>query len=612
MERKTPTILFLLLLILSLCFSAVNAQITAYAEITTPTLNTFPELVFYLDAFGPEGEFLSGLTKDQITLLENGKNVSPDRVSKLITPLNFILSINSSPALGNRDVNAVTRYEKVVNHLTTWVNSLPTTTPDQFAITWNGGTIGSEMDRAAFLEKLIDFDIHSRESTGTMEALSYALDQAEKVDAKPGAKRSILFVTGRLSVAEQEALRPLVERAVKSQTRVYVIVTDSADFKALPSVTSLDELAVRSGGRSVLFSGAQELPNLTQWFATLSQVYEVTYASLIREAGAHSLSVQIDQQDLTLSSNLVSFDLKLAPINIALLSPPIEVVRDDPKRGMDIQKYVPKEIPLHILVEYPDGRQRGIAYSELIVDGEVVVSNTTEPFDRFVWDVSGYIASADHHVSARVVDVLGLEAFSTEVPILVTVVPPPGGFLAVILTNKLASALAATSILLAIALWLVSKRKANLTKKIKDQKAEPVAELRSAQPAAPVVEPEPAPIDLAANPQAVNLSNFSAWLVPLNDEDQPSGDERIVLKDVPLRVGSGAENELVLSDRSVTKYHALIEREVDGTFTIADQKTLTGTWIDHQSVHGKGKALTHGCLLHFGRLGYRYEDDRAR
>lgn len=612
MERKTPTILFLILFITSLSIGVVHAQYSAYAEITPPSLNTFPELVFYLDAFGPEGEFLSGLTKDQITLLENGNNLTPVSARVLPTPLNFILSINSSPSLGNRDALGVTRYEKVVNHITAWAAGLSESNRDQFTITWNGGTIASELDKSAWTEKIITFDIRSRESIGSMDALGYALDQAEKIPAKPGVKRSVLLISGRLSVAEQTALLPLIDRAVASQTRVYVIITDAVDYQALPSVTSLNEIAIRTGGRTFFFSGAEQLPNLNQWFGTLSQVYEITYLSEIREPGAQSLSVQIDNQGLILSSNLVSFDLKLAPANVALLSAPIEVTRDDPKRRFDLKYYLPTEVSLQILVEYPDGRKRGITYSELIVDGEVVASNMDEPFDRFVWDVSGYIASADHHVSVRLVDAFGLEATSTEVPILVTVVPPPGGFLAVLLTNRLASGLTAISILLGFALWLVSRRKARITASLNEKKVEPVVEQKPLEPVPPPIVTAPIPVESTAGFESAPLTNFSAWLVPLNDEDQPSGEDRFTFKEFPLKVGSDPINEIVLEDRSVAKVHALIERDVDGTITVSDQKTLTGTWVDHQSVHGKGKALSHGCLLHFGRVGYRYEDNRER
>lgn len=593
----------------SFYINVVHAQVAAYAEITKPVLNTFPELVFYLDAFDNEGVFITGLNTDEITLLEDGASLKPKRLTELTTPLNFILTINSSPVLAYRDANAVTRYEKITNHLTKWADSLSENNRDQFAITWNGGTIASELTRSEWRTKLLEFDIRARESLGGLEGLNYALDLADKSPSVPGLKRSVLLISGRLNVEEQALIGQFVNRALKSETRIYIIITDAQDYKNMPSVTSLEELALRTGGRSFLFSGSEQLPLLEQWFATLRKVYEVSYDSKIRESGSHNLSAQIDHAGFTLSSNLTTFELNLLPPNIALLSPPIEIVRDDPQRRFDLNNYQPLEVPLQILVEFPDGREREIVRSELLVDGQVMSINSREPFERFVWDISSYLTSADHSVAVRVEDALGFSATSTAIPILITVIPPPGGIMAVFLTNPLASGVAITIFLLLIFLFFLNRRrkkqKGTQQTIAEDMPIVKPSEVESDQEFFKVGEPE------AEAPFTSMLKNFSGWLIALDEDDKPINGPRIAMQPIPFQVGSDPSNSLILQDRSIAKFHAVINREIDGTFIVTDQKTLTGTWIDHESVHGKGKALSNGNLIHFGRIGYLYEEDRS-
>lgn len=607
------TVRFFLVIVLFAGFALaaipVRAQLSAFAEITKPVLNTFPELVFYLDAFGNDGVFISGLKADEITLLEDGVNLKPDKLTELATPVNFILSINSSPVLGYRDAAAVTRYEKLTQHLANWADSLSENNRDQFAITWNGGTIASELTRSEWKAKLTEFDIRSRESTGGLDSLGYALDLAEKTPSIPGLKRSILLISGRLSAEEQALMGELINRAVESETRIYIIISDAQDYKDMPSVTSLEELALRSGGRSFLFSGSEQLPLLEQWFATLRKVYEVTYTSQIRESGDHNLSAQIDHAGLTLSSNLTSFELDLLPPNIALLSPPLEIVRDDPERRFNLENYQPSAVSLQMLVEFPDKRERAIVRSELIVNGEVVTVNLAEPFERLTWDLSKSIASADYLVAVRVEDAFGFSVTSTAIPIMVSVVPPPGGVFAIFITEPLASGAAVAAILLVILLIFLSRRGKKHLSTAQIQTGEPVAAERI-----PTVKEQPS---LQAQdsdwlePVTSELKNFTGWLLPLDEDDKPIEAPKIALRPVPFQVGSDPSNNLILTDRSIAKVHALINREIDGTFIVVDQKTLTGTWIDHESVHGKGKALKNGNLIHFGRIGYRYEEERG-
>ena len=53
--------------------------------------------------------------------------------------------------------------------------------------------------------------------------------------------------------------------------------------------------------------------------------------------------------------------------------------------------------------------------------------NTSEPFNKFTWDLATYAATAEHQIDVEVVDSLGLSKTSMAVPVTVTVVKPPSG-----------------------------------------------------------------------------------------------------------------------------------------------------------------------------------------
>ena len=76
-------------------------------------------------------------------------------------------------------------------------------------------------------------------------------------------------------------------------------------------------------------------------------------------------------------------------------------------------------------------------------------------------------------------------------------------------------------------------------------------------------------------------------------------------------VGREPTCDLVVSDGSVSRKHATIERRGDG-WAIVDQGSANGTFIDSQRV--TEQALGHGQELRFGSMAYRVEiegDDDA-
>jgi hypothetical protein len=89
-----------------------------------------------------------------------------------------------------------------------------------------------------------------------------------------------------------------------------------------------------------------------------------------------------------------------------------------------------------MLVEFPDGHKRALKRTALYVDGVQIAENTSEPFDKFTWDLSGYNSSGQHSLQVLAEDELGLSKTSLSLPVSVTVVLPPGGLVALLAKNS--------------------------------------------------------------------------------------------------------------------------------------------------------------------------------
>lgn len=76
-----------------------------------------------------------------------------------------------------------------------------------------------------------------------------------------------------------------------------------------------------------------------------------------------------------------------------------------------------------------------------------------------------------------------------------------------------------------------------------------------------------------------------------------------------VTVGRGAGNDLVLSDTSVSRFHAVIKSNSDGSTVIADRGSTNGVIIDGERVQGE-RRLHHNDCARLGSYELRYEEVR--
>ena len=103
-----------------------------------------------------------------------------------------------------------------------------------------------------------------------------------------------------------------------------------------PGALALQDLADDTGGHYLTLP-ALNPADPEHWLSSLRHIYQFSYTSKIKTAGQQSLSVQVNAAGLTLTTPPVNFELNIQPPNVALLSAPIQIVRQNPDRPFDIE-----------------------------------------------------------------------------------------------------------------------------------------------------------------------------------------------------------------------------------------------------------------------------------
>jgi predicted component of type VI protein secretion system len=98
-----------------------------------------------------------------------------------------------------------------------------------------------------------------------------------------------------------------------------------------------------------------------------------------------------------------------------------------------------------------------------------------------------------------------------------------------------------------------------------------------------------------------------AFLAPVAGVDSADTIPPIPLTFDEISLGSNpSQASLVLNDASVEGRHACLTRQEDGSFRLADEGSIAGTWVNYTPVSKEGTRLEHGDLVHIGRVGFRF------
>jgi hypothetical protein len=570
----------------------------------------FPLISAALDVRGADGAFLSGLKKEQVTLLENGSPVPLDDLKERTSGLEISVALDATASMTVYTPDGRTRYQVIADTLTEWAGQQSSGQSDHFNLFAGAATPATDLTyRSDWLAAFRGLPDPAGDARPATDSLTQAIQKAETTAVDPGMGRVVLWIASPLEAPQVAALPDLVSRAQKIGMRLFIWSVSPA--VAIQSVggQALQQAAAQTGGQFFGYSGGGLLPNLDDWLNPLRGIYSLHYTSRAHTSGEQTLTARVQQPGGPLESAPLTFPIDLQPPNPILISPPAHIQRTCPAECVDpAGQLKPGQVPLRILVEFPDGHARTLAATRLYVDGKLAAENTKSPYNSFDWDLSGLTASGAHRIAVEAVDSLGLSRRSLELPVQVQIVIPQRTWLQKLLARPgLAPGMAVFAGLLCLSLAALYTRR-----RFPDWRTR-LGALRlgrgsgrsqGAQGDRLVTRAEQS----GRRPGDSRPGLLAAQLVRLGADERPSADGPLRLPGREVTLGSDpARAEILVEDASVDGLHARLAPQEDGRIRLVDAGSVAGTWINAELLPSDGALLEHGDLISVGRALFRFE-----
>jgi hypothetical protein len=613
MIQKFRVVIFCL--ILGLSISVAKAQTGHSVTLYPIATDNFPVISTYFDVQDLAGNFIRGIQKDQVSVLEDQNPRSLSELVELQPGVQFAVVINGGKSFALQDSKGISLYEKIAEVLKNWSASrIDDNTDDLSLLTGTEIKIAHTSDMKSWAIALEAYNPDFRTLTANLDSISQGLDSLADPTPRAGMKRALLVVTPAPDDANLSSLQSLIERARQTGTKIFIWLVDSPFNFTTGGAKALQDLATQTGGQFFTFSGIESIPDPEQYLDNLRYVYSLNYDSKLNSSGVHQIAVQVKTADFTVTSNNQAVDLNIQPPNPIFLSPPMQITRtSSPDSDEPLESLSPTSQVIKILIEFPDGHPREIQRTTLYVDKTLVDENISPPFDQFTWDLTNYTESQRHILFVESVDNLGLSRVSMEIPVQVNIQLPPTGFLATLSSSSLVLAGIAVTLAGAIlALVLIFGGKKNresstsLEPRYRQFDKDPVT-----QPVSIKLEPPSRPFTrmstIAAGQTASSDNTITAYLMRLKEGDLSASGSSIAITRQELTFGRDpAKATFIINDPSIDDLHARLFQKETNEFYLLDMGSIAGTWVNYAPISKEGIQIKHGDLIHIGRVLFRF------
>jgi hypothetical protein len=607
------------------CFTLA---VTGFAQDDSPAFITqfktdrFPLMTFYLDPYTVDGRFIHGLEPGEINILENDITLPVKSVEEIRTGVQLVVAISPGSSFLVRNSQGYSRYDSILENLVNWARTRLGTTIDDLSIVVTEGPENTHLSNALELfYTLADYDIETSTSVPSLDTLFKAIEIASDPSSNPASKKVVLFITAPIEGDLVFPSQNLLSQSQQHGVHIFVWLVSVPGTAESPSTQTLVDLTRDTRGNFFFYSGSEVLPDLESYLEPFRNVYSLQYESAIRTGGAHQILFEANHRGQSIRSDLVNLDINILPPNPAFLSPTLQIKRlPDPSDTNSIfevsNKLIPEKQDIQIIIDFPDTRSRMIQETILYVDGKVVDKNTTFPFDHFTWDISNYLQDGQHILQVEVVDQLGLRGKTIETPVNIIVEIPDQSVLSFLARNL--SMLAIFVVVLSGAVLLLvlilggKVRPASLVGNMKRKRK------RSTAPIDPLTAPvkiEQTQLRQDRSTQAKGhiekemmvVETEAVYLTRTTEGEGKGVEIPITFQNDELHFGSDPNlGSGYIKDPSVEILHARLVRNKSGTYTLVDEGSIAGTWINYSPVSREGRFVRSGDLIHIGRVGFRF------
>ncbi|MFU8771311.1 MAG: FHA domain-containing protein [Anaerolineales bacterium] len=604
----------ILALIFSLLFTSwLSAQEADQARLTPPDIESFPIISTFLDVRDAEGNFIAGLERSEISVLENGRRLPVLELEQLRPGVQFVTAINPGTAFNVRDLLGVTRYEYIYEVLEEWAYARQGTTLDDLSLLTVNGPVATHLsDTNTWISTLQPYQPENGSSELGFELLGRSLELAAEDPSRPGMGKAVLFITDLPQDDMTLYLESLAVRARQRDVRVFIWLVTSANLYHTPFANQLQNLADQTGGKFFAYSGIEPLPDLEDYLEPLRSTYLLTYESALNSSGLHQIAVHIRTDEVNVTSPEQEIEIEVLPPNVAFISPGQEIKREvSTVEEGETEEITPKQYELEVIIEFPDGHTRPMERSRLFVDEQLAHENTASPFDRFTWDLSEYTSSDTHKIRVEVVDSLGLSGNSLEHSIMVSIVQSQQNNPFTFTRNRsllVGLVVLVTGSILLLILVMGGRIQPGFSKPSRNgnHRSDPVT-----QPVKAKTDRKhtrlPEWFNRLSWPHRRVEAEALAMLIRISETEPGKTSPPIPIVGDELTFGRDPTLATqVLEDPSVETIHARLRLDPDNVYRLYDEKSIAGTWVNFTPISPEGVRLEHGDLIHIGRVGFRF------
>jgi hypothetical protein len=617
---------FLTGILISGIITSAAAQAGRFVRLSVPDLSEFPQMTLYFDVTERDGAMVTDLSKDQVTIRENGTDQEILHFESLNPGIQLVTAFNISPPFAIQDISGNSRFDYIKEAVLKWAENTPSSLPDDLSLVSNDGLEVTHLDdRSEFSDFLADYQPDLQETEVNFNVLARAITIASDPVDQLGMKRVVLFFSPPVPSEGSTAIDSLISQAKDNQVLVYVVLVSSPAFFSSAGAVALQNLTDETNGVYLTYiedeplpdevAGEElppqpktdPLPDLSNLLSPLRNTYILQYQSQIITAGNQNLELAVSTP-LGESLGGREFFLDIQPPNPIFISPPRIIQRssdqNEDAEGEDSGLH-PSSFDLATIIEFSDGHPRELEEVIFRVDGVIADKKTSPPYDQFTWDLTPYQTSGVHFISLEAVDILGLNRQSLPTPVEIRVELPPVTIRSIFEGNALE--IAGLSVVLILGLILFGliavgriKPAVNFGKNRffnKNNNANLDQELRKITPD-------------QSKPEDTQSNNPRGYrLIPVSDVAQQLITEPIQIWKEEVSFGSDQnQSEKQIKHSSIAPIHTRIVLDDDGDLFIKDEGGTSGTWINYKQIIGeKPHHVKDGDIIHIGEAGFRIQ-----
>lgn len=576
------------ILVLLLCLLPIQPTFAQEnpAEIQITSINTanYPEIA--LDYKGVNLTEALPTNPANIEIIENGQTIKPTSIEEHYKGVHFAVAINADSSLTLRGPDGQPYNLAMIDQLKRVGPEPDNARNNRYSYFSNPEVSLVETDDYVAWAKLFDdFEKIPTDKAASLGSLELAVSALEH--SSLSMDTVMVYITPYLDFRLLHEFYDLIERAGKLGAEIQVWIVMSQRIIGSSYETEMQTALQNVGGTLIPLTTIQSVPDPRETMEGKGRTFTAKYESQIRKSGDYELAVRANFDNIsTLQSEPAALSLEVEPTKLSFINP-IDTLEI---RYNNDGSFQPVQMPLEVLIEFPDGYPRSIISSTLFVNGKSVSNNTQPPYGSFILDLANYVDETDLELQVRIQDEFGLEGRTPVQTIALDVFKPENssngswysrpwiwlGLLA------LAGAVA----------FLVFQKPLPKLKSV-EENDNGNGKVEIAPDKTPLYPPVPEKV-------------FGS-LTRLDPDQTPSAEKpHLLTKEIILIGRDPSLANLVLGYPSIEPLHAEIHFFPDGRIRLTDFNSTSGTYINFKPVGTHGTTLQHADLVHFGTLLFRF------